>query len=96
MDESFYIIENFNPHVRRAKTIVSISLITFLLWFGVFREENHIDEQLKGNYEDFPTNPALEVQLMLKYDHCKRNGMPTEELEKQINLIRKLKGRPPL
>nr|XP_029735290.1 uncharacterized protein LOC115270187 [Aedes albopictus]XP_029735327.1 uncharacterized protein LOC115270210 [Aedes albopictus]XP_029735330.1 uncharacterized protein LOC109430677 [Aedes albopictus] len=67
----------FQPYV------VNLSVVVFLLYFCVFREENDIDRGLESSLYDHI--PGLEQkQLLVNYNYNKENGLSTVEIENRM------------
>lgn len=67
----------FQPYV------VNLSVVVFLLYFCVLREENDIDRGLESSLYDHI--PGLEQkQLLVNYNYNKENGLSTVEIEKRM------------
>lgn len=68
--------------------IVWLSIVAFLLYFCVFREENDIDDYLRDNVI---VDPVKEVsQLEQKLEKEKAAGLNTKKTEMQLEKVRML------
>ncbi|XP_050092896.1 uncharacterized protein LOC126575918 [Anopheles aquasalis] len=67
----------FQPYV------VNFSVLFFLIYFCLLREENDIDQSLGRSL--FEHVPGLEEkQLILSYHYNKENGLPTVDIEMRM------------
>lgn len=63
--------------------VIMVSVVTFLVYFCVLREESDIDRKLEGNL--FDQVPGLErTQLIIYYRYCQDRGMDTQDIEKKL------------
>lgn len=68
--------------------IVNLSVVVFMLYFCILREENDIDEQLSGNlYNRVPGLEEANLKLSIEYNES--HGLDTIELQKRLDEITK-------
>ena len=66
--------------------VVAISAASFMLYFFVLREENHIDKQLGDSL--YTAIPQLEEStLVASIQESRRKGLDTTDLEKRLKEI---------
>lgn len=68
--------------------IINLSLVVFMLYFCILREENDIDVQLSGNlYKKVPGLEEANLKLAIEYNES--HGLDTIELQKRLDEITK-------
>lgn len=58
-----------------------------MVYFCILREENDIDEILKGN-QKYQNDYAVLANLQIKLAYCKQNNIPCEAIQKKISAIK--------
>lgn len=76
------------PFNRWKRYSVTISVLIFLIYFCILREENDIDEMLSGSHEKSEKYKKL-IDLQVKYTYCQNNKLPTKKIEDQILELKK-------
>lgn len=70
--------------------IVAVSLAAFLIYFGILREENDLDEQMGMTL--YERVEGLEEQHLENYiKHCNKNNLPSEKYVKRLEMLKKEK-----
>lgn len=63
--------------------VIMVSVVAFLVYFCMLREESDIDRKLEGNL--FDKVPGLErTQLIIYYKYCREKGMDTKDIENRL------------
>lgn len=86
-----FVIENDVPDSQGM--VITISMLVFMLYFFIFREENDIDAQLgKGFSESVPEEYEEQV-IQMAIQMAKNERASTEELEKRLALVQEKRLR---
>lgn len=76
-------------YVSYTSFVVKASIAIFLIYFGILRESNDIDEMLDRDL--FEIMPELEIPIMeSEVKRLESHGMNTDELRAKIQKLKKL------
>ncbi|CAG2214301.1 uncharacterized protein [Mytilus edulis] len=87
---SFIKEGNEDPPPAAQPLIVAVSLAAFLIYFGILREENDLDEQMGMTL--YERVEGLEEQHLENYiEHCNKKKLPSEKYVKRLEMLHKEK-----